>query len=65
MKVKEYPRLLIAGMGLFSPLMRELPEVAYQFEDPFILDSTAAQQTFDLKPTHWDDVLADVIASFR
>lgn len=64
-KVKEYPRLLIAGMGLFSPLMRELPEVAYQFEDPFILDSTAAQQTFDLKPTHWDDVLADVIASFR
>jgi nucleoside-diphosphate-sugar epimerase len=64
-KVREYPRLLIAGMGLFNPLMREFPEVAYQFEDPFILDSTAAQETFDLKPTPWDDVLADVIASFR
>jgi len=64
-KVREYPRLLIAGMGLFNPLMRELPEVAYQLEDPFILDSTAAQQTFDLKPTPWDDVLAEVIESFR
>ena len=45
--------------------MGELAEVAYQFEDPFILDSTAAQETFDLRPTPWDEVLADVIASFR
>lgn len=64
-KVKEYPRLLIRGMGLFSKQMGELPEVAYQFEDPFVLDSTAAQETFDLEPTPWDDVLADVIAGFR
>ncbi|HEY8664089.1 MAG TPA: NAD-dependent epimerase/dehydratase family protein [Propionibacteriaceae bacterium] len=64
-KVKEYPSLLIRGMGLFNPLMRELPEVAYQLEDPFVLDSTAAQQTFGLAPTPWDDVLAGVIASYR
>jgi nucleoside-diphosphate-sugar epimerase len=64
-KVKEYPSLLIRGMGLFNPMMRELPEVAYQLEDPFVLDSTAAQQTFGLAPTPWDDVLAGVIASYR
>jgi len=64
-KVKEYPRLLIRGMGLFNPQMAELREVAYQLEDPFILDSTAAQETFDLKPTPWADLLADVIASFH
>ena len=64
-KVKEYPSLLIRGMGLFNPLMRELPEVAYQLEDPFVLDSTAAQQTFGLAPTPWDDLLAGVIASYR
>jgi nucleoside-diphosphate-sugar epimerase len=64
-KVKEYPRLLIRAMGLFDKQMGELPEVAYQFEDPFVLDSTAAQETFDLKPTPWDDMLSDVIASFR
>jgi nucleoside-diphosphate-sugar epimerase len=64
-KVKEYPSLLIRAMGLFNPVMRELPEVAYQFEEPFVLDSTAAQQTFGLAPTPWDDMLTRVIESFR
>jgi hypothetical protein len=64
-KVKEYPGLLMRAMGLFNPMMRELPEVAYQFEDPFVLDSTAAQRTFGLAPTPWDDVLAGVIASYQ
>jgi nucleoside-diphosphate-sugar epimerase len=64
-KVKEYPSLLIRGMGLFNPVMRELPEVAYQFEDPFVLNSSAAQTTFDLAPTPWDDMLAGAIDSYR
>jgi nucleoside-diphosphate-sugar epimerase len=64
-KVKEYPGLLIRGMGLFNPVMRELPEVAYQLTEPFVLDSTAAQRTFGLAPTPWDDVLDGLIASFR
>ncbi len=64
-KVREYPGILIRAMGLFNPMMRELAEVAYQLEDPFVLDSTAAQQTFGLAPTPWDEVLAGVIASYR
>jgi nucleoside-diphosphate-sugar epimerase len=63
--VKEYPPLLIRAMGLFNPVMRELPEVAYQLEDPFVLDSTAAEHTLGLAPTPWDDVLNGVITSFR
>jgi nucleoside-diphosphate-sugar epimerase len=64
-KVKEYPDLLIRAMGLFNPMMRELPEVAYQLEQPFVLDSSAAQQTFGLEPTPWQEVLTGVIASYR
>jgi len=64
-KVREYPAMLIRAMGLFNPMMRALPEVAYHLEEPFVLDSTAAQQTFGLAPTPWDDVLAGVIASYR
>jgi nucleoside-diphosphate-sugar epimerase len=64
-KVREYPSTLIHAMGLFNPIMRELPEVAYQFEQPFVLDSTAARETFGLMPTPWDDVLAGIIASYR
>jgi len=57
--------MLIRGMGLFNPMMRELSEVAYQLEQPFVLDSSAAQQTFGLAPTPWEDVLTGVIASYR
>ena len=64
-KVKEYPGMLIRGMGLFNPMIRELSEVAYQLEQPFVLDSSAAQQTFGLAPTPWEDVLTGVIGSYR
>ena len=63
-QVSEHSALLMRTLGLVNPLIRELPEVAYQFEDPFVLDSTAAQQTFGLAPTPWDDVLAGVIGSY-
>jgi len=63
--VREHPALLIRALGLVNPLIREFPEVSYQFENPFVLDSTPAQQTFGLAPTPWDDVLASVIASYR
>jgi len=64
-RVKENPAVLMRALGLVNPLIRELAEVAYQFENPFVLDSTAAQHTFGLAPTPWDDVLASVIASYR
>jgi len=64
-QVNEHPAVLLRAMGLFNPLMRELPEVAYQLQSPFVLDSTAAQDTFDLKPTPWDDVLAEVVSGYR
>ncbi|WP_407344928.1 NAD-dependent epimerase/dehydratase family protein [Pengzhenrongella phosphoraccumulans] len=64
-KVSEYSPTLIRAMGLFNPMMRELPEVAYQLEQPFVLDSTAAQKTFDLAPTDWETILKEVIDHYR
>jgi nucleoside-diphosphate-sugar epimerase len=64
-KVGTLPPLFLRAAGLFSPLIRELPKVAYQLQSPFVLDSSRAQRTFDLAPTPWDDVLEATIASFR
>lgn len=64
-QVKEYPALLLRAIGVVNPVMRELPEVAYQFEQPFVLDSTAAQETFGLVPTPWEAVLAEVVNWYR
>ena len=38
-KVKGIPNLALRALGVFVPAMRELREVAYQFEAPFIIDS--------------------------
>lgn len=53
--------VLLHGMGLLWPLMRELRETEYQFRDDFIMDSTAAQATFGLKSTPWEEVVAATV----
>jgi hypothetical protein len=45
-------------MGLVSPLMRELRETEYQFRADFVMDSSAAQATFGLKPALWEEIVA-------
>ncbi|MDP9696299.1 UNVERIFIED_ORG: hypothetical protein J2X79_003879 [Arthrobacter globiformis] len=38
-------------MGLFSADMRELGEVLYQFQRPFVMDSAASEEQLGLHPT--------------
>ncbi len=64
-KVSRIPGAVLTVLGWTNPVVREVREMAYQFDRPFILDSTAAQQTFGLAPTPWADVLAATVASFR
>jgi nucleoside-diphosphate-sugar epimerase len=51
--------------GLFSPVAREFREMRYQFERPFVLDSSAATDTFGLKATPIDDAVAETVAALR
>jgi hypothetical protein len=45
------------------PVVRELDETAHQVERPFVLDSTAATSTFDLRPTPWEAALEQTVAA--
>jgi nucleoside-diphosphate-sugar epimerase len=60
--VKPLPWWLIRALGTFSPLLRELPEVGYQHDRPFVMDSTAARTTFGLEPTAWEEILLDTLS---
>ena len=60
-RVGTIPPVLLHGMGLLWPLMRELRETEYQFRDDFIMDSAAAQATFGLKPAPWEKVVAGTV----
>jgi hypothetical protein len=43
--------------------MRELRETEYQFRDDFVMDSSAAQASFGLKPASWEEMVAVTVKS--
>lgn len=45
------PKLMLRALGLFNPIMRELPELAYEFEQPFVLDTSKYESTFGTDTT--------------
>lgn len=50
-KVGTLPGWLLRAAGLFSASSRELAEMLYQFEQPFVMDSRASEQSMGLEPT--------------
>jgi len=61
-RIGTIPSAVLVGMGLVWPLLRELRETEYQFRDDFVMDSSAAQATFGLKPTPWEEVVAITVS---
>ena len=45
--------------------MRELPEMQYQFEEPFIVDSSKITSPLGVQATPVEQALADTLASYR
>jgi len=46
----------LAAAAAFSPLLRELRQLIYQFERPYVLDDAAARERFGITPTPWAEV---------
>jgi nucleoside-diphosphate-sugar epimerase len=61
-RVGEIPTAVLHGTGLVWPLMQELRETEYQFRDDFIMDSSAAETTFGLKPTPWEEIVSVTVS---
>ena len=54
--VRAWPKALLTVGGRFVPLLRELRETVYQFERPYVLDSSAIARELGLEPTPWPEV---------
>ena len=63
--VSGFPPGSLALAGLFSAQMRELKETLYQFDRPFLLDSSAVTDTFGITPTPLDEALTAVADDAR
>jgi nucleoside-diphosphate-sugar epimerase len=64
-QVSPIPPLVLNALGIFSPTIREIRETLYQFNRPFVIDSTAITTTFGLTPTSLEASLADTVAWYR
>ncbi|NJC23494.1 nucleoside-diphosphate-sugar epimerase [Arthrobacter pigmenti] len=50
-RIKPIPGWMVRALGTVSVGMRELAEMLYQFENPFIMDSTRSEALLGLEPT--------------
>ncbi len=53
-KVMVMPMWLLKVLGLFIPLMREMPEMMYQYDRDYFFDSSKFQKRFGFKPTGYE-----------
>ncbi|WP_067795545.1 NAD-dependent epimerase/dehydratase family protein [Actinomadura formosensis] len=64
-RLYEVPYPVVHAAGWFLPMAKELRETRYQFDKPFILDSSAFESTFGMAPTPLDDALRTIVAASR
>ncbi|WP_327637546.1 NAD-dependent epimerase/dehydratase family protein [Kribbella sp. NBC_00482] len=64
-KVASMPTLVLRLAGLVDPVAREMVEMLYQWQRPFVVDSTAATVAFGIKPTPVADALREMIGKGR
>jgi len=62
-KLSVIPYPILWAVGLFVPLVRELRATRYQFESPFVMDSSLTESTFGLAATDLDVALRAVAAA--
>jgi nucleoside-diphosphate-sugar epimerase len=57
-------KFLISLLGLFDPMVREVKEMLYTWEDPYVVDSSKFENEFGLKATPLEASLKETIAWF-
>ena len=63
--IRSMPKLALRALGLVNPMIRALSEMAYEFEEPFVLDTSKYQQTFGNTGTPLTTAIDDTIAWYR
>ena len=64
-KVRAMPPFLLRTLGLANPTLRELAEMQYQFDEPFIVDSSKIATKLGVPATPIGQALADTLATYR
>lgn len=60
-RIRTAGSLMLRVVGLFNPDARELVEMLYEFNRPFVMDSILSEQTFGVDPTPWEMIIEETV----
>ena len=63
--VRSVPKRAVRVLGLINPMMRGLAEMSYQFDEPFVLDTTKFESVFGAAGTPLAAAIATTVAWYR
>jgi nucleoside-diphosphate-sugar epimerase len=64
-RIQAAPKILLRAMGLFNPGMRELIEMLYEFEEPFVVDHSKFEQAFGEHATPLKKAIGETVRWYR
>lgn len=66
LKVTHIPDIVLRGLGMFKPLIREVQEMGYQFKTDYIMSDRKFRQRFPaFVPTSYREGITDMVNHFR
>jgi len=63
--IRSVPKLAVRALGLINPMMRGLAETSYQFDQPFVLDTSRYESVFGTAGTPLAAAVAATVAWYR
>ena len=60
--VDRVPTWVLRLMGLWNPTVRELVEMVYQWEQPYVVDDSRIRAELGLRPTPWEEAVSATLA---
>ena len=64
-RVQAAPKILLRAMGLFNPGMREMIEMLYEFEEPFVVDDSRFEREFGEQATPLREAIRGTVRWYR
>lgn len=65
-KIQVLPRFALNILGLFVPILRELKEMLYQFDNPYVFDSTKFETKYqDFKVTNYQEGVKTTVNYYK
>jgi nucleoside-diphosphate-sugar epimerase len=64
-RIQTAPKFVLRVMGLFNPPLREMIEMLYEFEEPFVVDHSDFEQAFGMSATPLKQAIGETLRWYR